>query len=256
MTGLAGQIAVVTGAGTGIGAAVARALDAAGAAVALLGRREAPLRDVAAGLTNSRVYSTDITDEAAVGEVFPRIAADLGAPTILVNNAGAAESAPFERTTLAQWNAMLAVNLTGAFLCTRAVLPAMKKAKAGRIVTIASTAGLKGYDYVAAYCAAKHGAVGMTRALAGEVARHGITANAVCPGFTETPLLEASLDNISSKTGMERDAAAKTLSAGNPQGRFVTPQEVADAVLWLTAPASGAINGQAIAVAGGEVMVG
>lgn len=256
MTGIEGQVAVVTGAGTGIGAAIAKALDTAGAAVALVGRRQAPLEDVAAGLSRAQVFAADVTSESQVTGMTARVASALGAPTILVNNAGAAQSAPFERTSLSLWNDMLGVNLTGAFLCARAVLPPMKNAGSGRIVNIASTAGLKGYDYVAAYCAAKHGLVGMTRALAGEVARHGITVNAVCPGFTETPMLKASLENISGKTGMTSEEALLALSRTNPQGRFVTPEEVADAVLWLVQPGSASINGQAIAVAGGEVMVG
>lgn len=256
MTDLHGQVAIVTGAGTGIGTAIAKKLASAGATVALAGRRQSPLDDVATTLANSRVFTVDVTEETKVTAMVGRVASDLGPPTILVNNAGAAQSMPFERTSLSLWNEMLAVNLTGAFLCARAVLPAMKAAKAGRIVNIASTAGLRGYDYVAAYCAAKHGLVGMTRALASEVAAHGITVNAVCPGFTETPLLEGSLDNIAEKTGMDRSEAARTLARSNPQGRFVTPDEVADAVLWLVQPESNAINGQSIAVAGGEVMVG
>jgi len=256
MSELVGQIALVTGAGTGIGAAIARRLDAAGASVALVGRRKEPLEDVAAGLSRAATFTADITGESQVTGMVARVTQELGAPTILVNNAGAAQSAPFERTSLTLWNEMLGVNLTGAFLCARAVLPAMKNAGAGRIVNIASTAGLKGYDYVAAYCAAKHGLVGMTRALAGEVARHGVTVNAVCPGFTETPMLDASLENITGKTGMSVEEASLALSKTNPQGRFVTPEEVADAVLWLVRPSSGALNGQSVAVAGGEVMVG
>ncbi|WP_425404953.1 SDR family NAD(P)-dependent oxidoreductase [Hwanghaeella sp.] len=256
MTALKGQIAIVTGAGTGIGAAIAERLSADGATLALVGRREAPLKELAAQLTNAHPFTADVTDELSVTSMVAAVTQELGAPSILVNNAGAAESAPFERTSLDLWNQMLAVNLTGAFLCARAVLPAMKKAGAGRIVTVASTAGLKGYDYVAAYCAAKHGAIGMTRALAGEVARKGVTVNAVCPGFTETPMLEESIANIVEKTGMDEAAARKTLTATNPQGRLVDPAEVADAVAWLCRKESGSITGQAIAVAGGEVMTG
>lgn len=256
MASLTGQIAVVTGAGTGIGAAIAERLSAEGATLALVGRRDAPLRNLAQRLTNAHAFTADVTDELSVTAMVAAVTQELGAPTILVNNAGAAESAPFERTSLALWKQMLAVNLTGAFLCARSVLPAMKKAGAGRIVTVASTAGLKGYDYVAAYCAAKHGVIGMTRALAGEVARKGVTVNAVCPGFTETPMLEESIANIVEKTGMDEDAARKTLTATNPQGRLVDPAEVADAVAWLCRKESGSITGQAIAVAGGEVMTG
>ncbi len=256
MASLAGQIAIVTGAGTGIGAAIAERLSADGATLALVGRRDGPLKDLAARLANAHAFAADVTDELSVTAMVAAVTQELGAASILVNNAGAAESAPFERTSLALWNQMLAVNLTGAFLCARAVLPAMKKAGSGRIVTVASTAGLKGYDYVAAYCAAKHGVIGMTRALAGEVARKGVTVNAVCPGFTETPMLEESIANIVAKTGMDADAARKTLTATNPQGRLVDPAEVADAVAWLCRTESGSMTGQAIAVAGGEVMTG
>jgi NAD(P)-dependent dehydrogenase (short-subunit alcohol dehydrogenase family) len=256
MSTLAGQVAIVTGAGTGIGAAIAERLSADGATLALVGRREAPLKELAARMENARSFTADVTDELSVTAMVAKVTQELGTPSILVNNAGAAESAPFDRTSLELWNSMLAVNLTGAFLCARSVLPAMKKAGTGRIVTVASTAGLKGYDYVAAYCAAKHGAIGMTRALAGEVARKGITVNAVCPGFTETPMLEESIANIVEKTGMDEDAARKTLTATNPQGRLVDPAEVADAVAWLCRAESASMTGQAIAVAGGEVMTG
>lgn len=256
MSSFSGQIAIVTGAGTGIGAAIAERLSSDGATLALVGRRDAPLKELAAQLPNAHAFTADVTDELSVTAMVAAVTQALGAAGILVNNAGAAESAPFERTSLALWNQMLAVNLTGAFLCARAVLPAMKKAGSGRIVTVASTAGLKGYDYVAAYCAAKHGVIGMTRALAGEVARKGVTVNAVCPGFTETPMLEESIANIVAKTGMDADAARKTLTATNPQGRLVSPAEVADAVAWLCRAESGSMTGQAIAVAGGEVMTG
>lgn len=256
MSTLAGQVAIVTGAGTGIGAAIAERLSADGATLALVGRREEPLQELAGRLTKAHAFTADVTDELSVTAMVAKVTQELGAPSILVNNAGAAESAPFDRTSLELWNSMLAVNLTGAFLCARSVLPAMKKAGTGRIVTVASTAGLKGYDYVAAYCAAKHGAIGMTRALAGEVARKGITVNAVCPGFTETPMLEESIANIVEKTGMDEDAARKTLTATNPQGRLVDPAEVADAVAWLCRAESASMTGQAIAVAGGEVMTG
>ena len=256
MSTLEGQIAIVTGAGTGIGAAIAERLSADGATLALVGRREAPLKELAGRLNNAHAFTADVTDELSVTSMVAKVTQELGTPGILVNNAGAAESAPFDRTSLDMWNSMLAVNLTGAFLSARSVLPAMKKAGTGRIITVASTAGLKGYDYVAAYCAAKHGAIGMTRALAGEVARKGITVNAICPGFTETPMLEESIANIVEKTGMDEDAARKTLTATNPQGRLVDPAEVADAVAWLCRAESASITGQAIAVAGGEVMTG
>jgi NAD(P)-dependent dehydrogenase (short-subunit alcohol dehydrogenase family) len=172
---------------------------------------------------------------------------------VLVNNAGQAESAPFARTDLALFQRMVAVNLTGTFLCSREALPDMLAKGSGRIVNIASTAGLVGYAYVSAYCAAKHGVVGLTRALALETAKRGITVNAVCPGYTETDIVRDAVANIVSKTGKTEAEARETLTARNPQGRMVQPEEVADAVLWLASPGAAAITGQAISVSGGEV---
>ncbi len=246
---LAGRHAVVTGAGRGIGAAIARRLAGHGARVTLMGRNAARLDDAAAALPGARAVPCDVTDEAAVGRAF----ADAGAADILVNNAGAAVSAPFARTTIEQFRAMLDVNLTGAFLCSRAVLPAMVEARGGRIVNVASTAGLRGYAYVAAYCAAKHGLVGLTRALALETAAQGITVNAVCPGYTDTDMLQGAVAAISETTGRSDAEARAELLKANPQGRFVQPDEVAAAVAWLCLPGNGSITGQAIALAGGEV---
>ncbi|MCX5543832.1 SDR family NAD(P)-dependent oxidoreductase [Paraburkholderia sp. CNPSo 3076] len=248
--------AVVTGGGSGIGAATAAALLHAGARVTLMGRDAARLdaqRAALGGGENVACVSVDITDEDAVNAAFARAAETLGAIDILVNNAGQAQAAPFTQTDLALWKRMLDVNLTGAFLCTRAALPGMLARKAGRIVNVASTAGQVGYPYVAAYCASKHGVIGMTRALALEVATQGVTVNAVCPGYTETELLQASLEQITRKTSRSEAEARGILVRHNPQQRFVTPEEVANAVLWLCAPGSSAITGQSISVSGGEI---
>ncbi|WP_415774400.1 SDR family NAD(P)-dependent oxidoreductase [Paraburkholderia sp. J94] len=248
--------AVVTGGGSGIGAATAKALLHAGARVTLMGRDMTKLeaqRDTLGGGENIGCVSVDVADEAAVNDAFARAVQALGDIDILVNNAGQATAAPFAQTDLALWKRMLDVNLTGAFLCTRAVLPAMLARKHGRIVNVASTAGQVGYPYVAAYCASKHGVIGMTRALALEVATQGVTVNAVCPGYTETELLQASLAQITRKTSRSEAEARSILVRHNPQQRFVTPDEVANAVLWLCAPGSSAITGQSISVSGGEI---
>ena len=254
MHSLDGSHALITGGGTGIGAAVAARLAESGARVTVAGRRPEPLQRVADGLAEAQAVPFDVTEEEEVEVGISTAAERFGPVDILVNNAGAAESSPFDRTTLATWRAMLEVNLTGVFLVSRAVLPTMVERRRGRIVSIASTAGLKGYAYVAAYCAAKHGVIGMTRSLALEVARKGVTVNAVCPGYTETDLLSGSVASITASTGMAEDEARARLVESNPQGRFVTPGEVAEVVAWLAGPGAGAITGQAIAVAGGEVM--
>ncbi len=256
---MSAQHAFVTGAGTGIGRAIALALGGKGFAVSLAGRRAGPLQAVAAEIVALGgkalvVDGFDVTDEQAVNTGAAQAIAALGEVSVLVNCAGEAPSAPFEKTDPALWNHVVAVNLTGTYLVTRALLPSLRKAGSARIINIASTAGITGYAYVSAYCAAKHGVVGLTRSLALELARTGITVNAVCPGFTDTPLLDAAVDNITGKTGRSADDAREALARANPQGRLVTPQEVADAVLWLAGEGAGAVTGQAIAVAGGEVM--
>ena len=257
MNALVGKHAVVTGGGRGIGAAIAASLAEQGATLTLMGRDASRLQERARALATKRKVSTvsvDVENAESVAAAFAQASAERGAIDILINNAGAAQSAPFGRTDLALWNRMLAVNLTGSYLCCRQALPAMLERGFGRIVNIASTAGLTGYPYVTAYCAAKHGVVGLTRALALETAGHDITVNAVCPGYTDTDLVSEALANIVRKTGNSENEARAALVSRNPQQRLVQPREVANAVLWLCLPGAEAITGQAIAVAGGEVL--
>jgi NAD(P)-dependent dehydrogenase (short-subunit alcohol dehydrogenase family) len=251
METLQGRHAVVTGASRGIGLAIARALMARGARITLRARDAHALEVAVAELGGDTAWQTvDVTDAEGVAAAFARA----GAVDILVNNAGQAASAPFGRTDAALWQRMLDVNLTGAYHCIQAALPAMLDAGWGRVVNVASTAGLTGYRYVAAYCAAKHGLVGLTRALALEVANKGVTVNAVCPGYTETDIVAEAVANIVRRTGRTEGQARAELAAANPQGRLVQPDEVAHAVAWLCMPGAAAMTGQAIAVAGGEVM--
>ena len=246
--------AVVTGGSRGIGAAIAARLVEAGMHVTLMGRDEVALAAAHAELGVLQTVTVDVTDADAVHDAFARAAAEGGPVGVLVNNAGAAESAPFEQTGLDLLERMLAVNLNGTLLCSQAVLPGMREAGWGRIVNVASTAALKGYAYVSAYCAAKHAVLGLTRALAQETAHRGITVNAVCPGYTDTDMTRRTLEGIRDKTGRSLDEAHAELLRHNPQRRLVDPDEVATTVAWLCADASAAITGQAIAVAGGEVM--
>jgi len=259
---LQGRHALVTGAARGIGAAIARALAAEGATLTLLGRSVASLQTLADELNASQaapakahgIVLADVADAEQVAAAFAQARAQRGPITILVNNAGQAESAPFAKTSLDLWQRMLAVNLTGSFVCAQAVLPDMLAARQGRIVNIASTAAQRGYAYVSAYVAAKHGVLGLTRSLALELATKGITVNAVCPGYTDTDILRDSVAKVVAKTGRSEAQALAEFTAGNPQARVVQPQEVADAVRWLCGDGASAITGQAISVSGGEVM--
>ena len=253
---LAGMHALVTGAGRGIGAAIARSLAGAGADVTLLGRSRPALEGVAAdlGAVRTSCQVADVSDVGSVRAAAAAARAALGPITVLINNAGHAPSGSLGNTSDAIWQSVLSVNLTGTFVCMRECLPDMLQAGFGRIVNIASTAGLIGYPYVSAYCASKHGVIGLTRAVALETVRRNVTVNAVCPGYTDTDLVHAAVANISAKTGRDAQAALAELTSHNPQGRLVTPEEVADTVVWLCLRSTASVTGQSIAIAGGEVM--
>ena len=247
---LKNQHAVITGGATGIGLAITRALAGAGAKITIVSRNLDQSSIVANSMENVTAVALDITDADAVERVF----AAMKPIDILVNNAGAAITAPLHKISTEQWNAMLAVNLTGTFLCTKAALVTMRAKGVGRIINIASIAGLKGSVYTAAYSAAKHGVIGMTRSLALELASTNITANSICPGFVDTEIVENAVAYITSKTGRTDTEALAELVANNPQKRLIQPEEVATTALWLCDPNSGSINGQSIAIDGGETM--
>jgi len=247
--------ALVTGGGQGIGAAIAQALVARGLNVTVLGRRLAVVQALAnTDPEHLLAVSADVADPAQVAAAVAQAEARFGPVDVLVNNAGQAQTAPFLKMDLALWNQMLSVNLTGTLVCTQAVLPGMVARGWGRVVNVASTAGQVGYAYVSAYCAAKHGVVGLTKSLALEMAKKGVTVNAVCPGYTETDIVRESIERIVAKTGRSAEEARAEFVKSNPQGKLVQPEQVADAVAWLCGEGASAVTGQSISVAGGEVM--
>ena len=248
-------MAFITGGGRGIGRACAERLARAGFAVAIGGRSRAHLDQTVAAIGGDALaIDLDVTNEASVADAFDRAQRELGKVSVLVNNAGIALSSSFAKTSLADFERTLAVNLTGAFLCARAALPGMLQARSGRIINIASTAARMGFRYTAAYCASKHGLLGLTRALALEVAQKGITVNAVCPGWTETEMLHGSIENIRSATGKSAEDAREALARMNPMGRIIKPEEVAELVAYVASEAAAAVTGQALGVDGGEAM--
>jgi NAD(P)-dependent dehydrogenase (short-subunit alcohol dehydrogenase family) len=254
---LQGQHAMVTGGGRGIGAAISSALVKAGVKVTITGRSSESLEQHTSSLQKfgeAQFQVCDVTDQNSISGAFQNAVTALGPITVLINNAGQASSQPFLKTGLEVWQNMLEVNLTGTFLCTQAALPGMLEMGWGRIINVSSTAGLTGYPYVSAYSAAKHGVIGLTRSLALELAKKNITVNAVCPGYTETEIVREAVQNIVAKTGRSEMEARAELTKHNPQARLIHPNEIADTVLWLCNPSSSSITGQAIAIAGGEVM--
>jgi NAD(P)-dependent dehydrogenase (short-subunit alcohol dehydrogenase family) len=250
VSGFAGKRAVVTGGGRGIGAAISAALAQAGANVTILGRDAARLQAHASTLKNVKAIACDITDEMAVRNTF----AEIGSVDILVNNAGQSHVAPTHKTELKDWERILRINVTATFLCSREVLPRMLERGSGRIINIASTAGLKGYTRLSAYCASKHALIGFTRALALETATKGITVNAVCPTYTETDMTSEGIITISERLGISQDEALAQLTKQIPQGKMAKPEDIASAVLWLCSPEAATVTGIALPIAGGEVM--
>lgn len=246
--------AVITGGGTGIGAAIARALDDAGARLTLAGRREAPLVSIAAQLHNAQGVVCDVSKPDSVAQAMEEARSAFGGIDILINNAGAAPTCAFHKLSRDEWRQVMAVNLDGVFNCTSAALPDMLCQQWGRVINIASTAAQRGYAYVSAYSAAKHGVLGLTRSLALETATKGITVNAVCPGYTDTDIIRDSIATIMEKTGRTEQQALAQFTGSNPQGRLIAPEEVAAMALWLCNDQARSITGQALSVSGGEVM--
>ncbi|MEO8193300.1 MAG: SDR family NAD(P)-dependent oxidoreductase [Gemmatimonadales bacterium] len=255
---LEGKHAIVTGGSRGIGAAVAAELVERGAKVTIMGRSMETLERKAqelrgeAGVTVA-AEECDVSDAASVSAAFARAVGNLGPAYILVNNAGTAKSRTFTQLSREIWDEIISTNLTGTYLCTSEVLPSMLEAKEGRIVNVASTAGLRGYRTMSAYCASKHGVIGLTRSLALETAKHGVTVNAVCPSYTDTYLTSLAVKNIEANLGKTADEAMGMLTGVIPRGSLITPEEVAGAVSWLCSPIASAVTGIALPIAGGEV---
>lgn len=244
--------AVITGGGSGIGLAIAQHMRGLGDTVTIMARGEARLKDAAAA--SGLDYAVcDVTDDASVAAAFESAAAASGPIDVLINNAGGVKTAPFRKLSMDDWGQALDLNLLGTIRCINAVLPAMQQRGWGRVVNIGSTAGLKGYAYVTAYTAAKHGVVGLTRALSLELAKSGVTVNAICPGYADTDIIRDAVKTIADKTGRSEEEALKTFTKTNPQGRLVMPQEVAAAAAWLASDAAAAVTGIALPIAGGEV---
>ena len=250
--------ALVTGGSRGIGASIARRLAGLGARVTLLGRTAATLEALSAQLRSSGLQTfcatADVSKRESVDAAFAAAKAQFGPIEILINNAGQAISSPISKRDDALWETLIAINLSGTYFGIQAALPDMLQRGFGRIVNVASTAGLTGYAYVAAYCAAKHGVIGLTRAVAREVAAHDITVNAVCPGYADTDLVREAAAKISAVTGRKLDEALQAMTKSNPQGRLIQPDEIANTVAWLCIPGSESVTGQSIVVAGGELM--
>lgn len=247
-----GEHVVITGGGTGVGAEIARSFAQVGASVTILGRRLETLQEVAEEI-DALAISVDVTDRTSIDAALDRARDAQGRVSVAIANAGAVESVPFAKMKIEDFQSSLDVNLLGVFNLWQAALPDMLARDGGRMIAVASTAGLKGYSYVSHYCAAKHGVVGLTRALALELGTKKITVNAICPGFIETPLLEKSIEKIMDTTGMTDEQARASLIKGNPQKRFVQTSEVAGAALWLCTPAAFSVNGHALALSGGEI---